>query len=148
MTDPILVEVTRPIMDNISGETILESGDCGEVIGFSVDPGAPAWIPVKNTPDAQLNRRLKFDVQFTSGTYKLMYPEQFKFKDRNGLAQAIMRDAKINDVEELTPTPRFQSKIVQPIATTLVLDNGLSVTFIVDHTSGLLDMEVMACESS
>ena len=145
---PIRAYVLRPIVDHDSGQTILETNDCGEVQGFELDSGAPAYIPTRNFPDAQLNRRLKFEVKFATNTYRLLYPEEVQFRDRDGLARALMEGANILSVTDISPTPQFQSVVRRPFAITLQLDNGLKITFLVDNTSGLLDMEVVACESS
>jgi hypothetical protein len=144
----IQVRTLRPIIDSITGVRLVAEGTVGEVSDYSITPGPRSYIPTSGLFDAQLSRRLQFSVNFPQGVYQVTFPEQVEFVTEWGLLKVLLEGETVDRVESISPTPRFRSAIVRPLAVTLIVQGSLlRVTLLMDKASGFMDMELEAEES-
>jgi len=149
--NPVNIEIRilsrQPIVDTTSGQTLVPAGTCGIVTAYEIDAGDPAYIPVRGVPDKRLTRRIKLWVTFSGfGSFCVMYPEHVDFQGKEDLLKLLLVGQEIVQVSGLTPAPRFQQVVAyEPFAVTLHTAE-VKITFGVDNTSGLLDIEIEACE--
>lgn len=134
------------IVDHGTGATLLESNTVGEIIGYEIDSGPRAFIPLRRAYEHQKDRRIKFLFQVNGITHRLLYPEQMEFVTEQGLLKVLMEGRNIVEVSPLAPAPAYRSDTFRPFSATFYLDSGLHITLICDRASGVLDVELEADE--
>ena len=136
----------RDIFDPTTGNKIASKGSSGNVVGFTLPPGAPGRIPQE--------RQILFDVVFNVNNvnfgFKLQVDSDFIFRNGSaGLLNVVAVGASIISVAASAPDGtnlqvQSASPAQFPVGYRFKLSNGLGVLLISDRNIGILRLELDA----